>query len=140
MFGVVALLLLLAVPAFALVWSLSGSKGTRAKEAISVQGEPVQTMLPADPDAETTPIAGRNLFVSWKMTPRATFRMAGRVVGIMTYDDWQSAFVPLDLCLAWGDLGDPASSVPTRKSIASSSRRAFCPAPPPASRQIGRSP
>lgn len=43
----------------------------------------------------------------WELTPRADFKVAGRVLTRKTYNnDWQSEASPLDLAIGWGELND----------------------------------
>lgn len=81
---------------------LSGPKGTAVSEAISAIEDPVQIMLPA-----AEPIIWSDEAYTWQMVPRATYRIAARVIRRKHYTDWESKFIPWDLALGWGQVSDP---------------------------------
>lgn len=96
--GFLCLLLVL----FAAYVLLSGPQGTVVSETISVTEDPVQVMLP-----DTDPIIWSDEDYSWEMVPRATYRIAARVIRRKHYTDWESKFIPWDLALGWGQVSDP---------------------------------
>lgn len=87
---------------FAAYVLLSGPKGTAVSETISATEDPVQVMLPA-----AEPIIWSDEDYMWEMVPRATYRIAARVIRRKSYADWESKFIPWDLALGWGQVSDP---------------------------------
>ena len=45
---------------------------------------------------------------TWRVIPRAGYRISARVLQRTVYDDWQADFSPVDLALGWGFMSDPA--------------------------------
>lgn len=79
---------------------------SRPRARLDPTGEPQQTLL-----TEVEPIAPITLEEAgyiWTMYPRAEYQITGRVLVATAYDDWQAHFVPIDVALGWGNLGDPA--------------------------------
>lgn len=67
--------------------------------------EPVQTPLrSSEPDP---PITLETADATWRMIPRADYRIAARVLHDSWYDDWQATVVPVDLALGWGTMSEP---------------------------------
>jgi hypothetical protein len=81
----------------------SGPQGVAAQEVVDATAVPVQQDLPT---AEPIILGSRGY--TWRMYPRAEYRIAARVIGSKSYWDWQSQFAPLDLALGWGQMSDPA--------------------------------
>jgi len=54
--------------------------------------------------AET--ITGETNGIQWAMHPRATFKIAARVLGNKRYHDWQASIMPRDLALGWGEMSE----------------------------------
>jgi len=44
--------------------------------------------------------------IQWSMHPRATFKIAARVLGNKRYHDWQASIMPRDLALGWGAMSE----------------------------------
>lgn len=84
---------------------VAGGGQLGARGAVDATTYPRQVSLAQD---EITPIVWEQGNYTWTVTPRARYRIAGRVLSQKGYDeDWQSEIVPLDLALAWGELSDP---------------------------------
>lgn len=71
---------------------------------LSAEDEPLQQILDAQA-AEAITLEREGAV--WRMTPRAEYRIAARVLHSRQYDDWQSSFVPVDLALGWGMFSEP---------------------------------
>jgi hypothetical protein len=85
-------------------WVAGGSR-LGARGALDPTTYPRQLELAV---AEAAPIVWQQGNFTWTVTPRARYRIAGRVLSHHDYDqDWQSEIAPLDLALAWGELSDP---------------------------------
>ena len=82
--------------------------GILTQEAIDLQDDPVQTDIP---EAEATPIKRKDWFFTWTILPRAQYQISARVLVNQEYSsnifDMRSRLCPLDIGLAWMDLGDP---------------------------------
>jgi len=81
---------------------LSGPKGTPVSEPVIATEDPVQTLLPA-----TDPIIWHDEESTWHIIPRATYRMAARVIKRKRYSDEESSLIPWDLALGWGQISEP---------------------------------
>jgi hypothetical protein len=81
----------------------SGPEGVAVQEVIDATAVPVQRDLPT-----AEPIILDSRGYTWRMVPRAEYRIAARVIGSKSYWDRQSRFAPLDLALGWGRMSDPA--------------------------------
>jgi hypothetical protein len=52
------------------------------------------------------PVAWQRAGYTWRIYPKASYKIAARVLHRRAYDDWQADFVPLDLALGWGEIVD----------------------------------
>lgn len=83
----------------------SRSVGSPTEEWVDTTAAPIQTNLVT---GEVAPIVWQRGNFTWTLIPRARYQIAARVLGNKAYNrDWQSPVAPLDLALAWGELGDP---------------------------------
>lgn len=67
--------------------------------------DPLQTPLASS--KLVTPITLEKAGATWRMTPRADYRVAARVLHSRRYYDWQAKFSPVDLALGWGTISEP---------------------------------
>ena len=67
-------------------------------------GDPLQT--PLSSSEPVTPITLEKAGATWRMTPRAEYRVAARVLNSRRYHDWQARFTPVDLALGWGKVSE----------------------------------
>jgi hypothetical protein len=81
----------------------SRPEGVAVQEAIDATAVPLQKELPT-----AEPIVLDSRGYTWRIYPRAEYRIVARVIGSKSYWDWQSQFSPLDLALGWGQMSDPA--------------------------------
>lgn len=73
--------------------------------AIAVSDEPTQVVLPESKSVAAITLEHSDII--WQMFPRAKYRIAARVLHSKQYDDWLANFVPVDLALGWGGIGEP---------------------------------
>lgn len=80
-------------------------RGTATTELVDPWQEPLQTMFEGDVE----PIILEGWRSQWVLTPRATFRVDGRVIGNQPYF-WRSSgsHMPRDIAIVWGELSDPS--------------------------------
>lgn len=74
--------------------------GVTTQQSIDATQEPVQNYLPTPKliTIEQSPS-------TWTLIPRASYRIAARVISARTYSaDWWDPVSPMDLALGWGDL------------------------------------
>jgi hypothetical protein len=87
-------------------WNEFGPTATSAPQSLITLADPVQTAVVP---AQIPPIVWEKAGYVWEITPRAIYRVNGRILGHKAYHmDWQSPAVPLDLALGWGEMADPA--------------------------------
>jgi hypothetical protein len=72
---------------------------------LQVTDSPIQTRVTGE--AANATVWEEN-GMTWTMQPRASYRIAARVLGNKPYYDWQSSVSPRDLALAWGDMSNPS--------------------------------
>lgn len=77
-------------------------QGAAVNEAANPMMDPLQMGLNIQ-----EPILLQEDNVTWQMNPRAEFSISARIVGKKEYRDWQAAFAPIDLLVAWGELSNP---------------------------------
>lgn len=73
-----------------------------ASEALKITPHPQQTMLIA-----SEPITLEKEGIVLKILPRAQYEITARVLHSQPYSDWQATFVPVDVALGWGRIGNP---------------------------------
>jgi hypothetical protein len=79
--------------------------GTPVREGFSAENDPVQEEVDSDAGR---PIVWERSGKGWRITPRANYRIAARVLHTERYRfGWQSSFSPVDLALGWGKISDP---------------------------------
>jgi hypothetical protein len=79
-------------------WNWYIGRPVHPPDGILAPAEPVQT----DVEAMPTYRVGR-----WNLTPRASYRITARVLGVERYHfDFLAALVPEDLALGWGPMSD----------------------------------
>lgn len=103
--AIIAVLSLLGLAALLLPDSLfSGIEGHSVAETVDATQEPVQDLL-----LYLEPITIEQSPYTWKLTPRARYQIAARVLHTRHYSfDWMSGVSPLDLALGWGELSQNA--------------------------------
>jgi hypothetical protein len=79
-----------------------GPQGIEVNEAVNPMVEPFQRII-----VTQEPVLGQEDTLTWKIHPRAEFSISARIVSKREYEDWESAFAPLDLLVAWGELSNP---------------------------------
>jgi len=90
---------------YALFFLTTRTRGVAIHEVIPVENDPEQVNIDS---AEEHPTTLQRSGIQWKITPRAEYRIAARVLHRERYYlDWQSSFAPVDLALGWGSLADP---------------------------------
>ena len=67
--------------------------------SLSPVDEPLQQRVDA---GSAEPIVLQRDGVQWRLTPRADYKIAARVLHRKQYDDWQASLSPIDLALGWG--------------------------------------
>lgn len=99
--AIVAVLALLGLAALLLPDTLfSGVEGGAVSEIVDATQEPIQNNL-----LYLEPITIEQSPYTWKLTPRARYQIAARVLHTRDYAfDWMSGVSPLDLALGWGQL------------------------------------
>lgn len=96
--------ILLAGSLFAV--SLLRPATTATREWQPARDEPQQTLLSLS--ESVSPITLEAEDATWRMFPRANYRVAARILHNTWYDDWQARFAPVDLALGWGKISEPA--------------------------------
>jgi hypothetical protein len=81
----------------------NGPPGKTADDVIDPTLEPIQTMVT---NREDFYYQGGD--VRWRLNPRATFIIAGRITSSKRYHDEQGELLPYDLIMTWGELSNPA--------------------------------
>jgi hypothetical protein len=56
---------------------------------------------------EVEPLTFGRLDFTWRVYPKAGYRISARILQITKYDDWQAEFSPVDMALGWGLMSDP---------------------------------
>jgi hypothetical protein len=92
------MLLVIGLSLAATIRPLSGL----ASEALKITPQPQQTMLVA---AESIVLEKEGIVL--KILPRARYEITARVLHSQPYSDWQATFVPVDVALGWGRIGNP---------------------------------
>ncbi len=103
-----AILVVLSLTAVLGIFLLSRPEGTAVSaSALLLQPteNPVQSGLRG---ASAEPLVWEESGAIWTLQPKATYQIAGRVLGNKPYSDWESSTVPRDLALGWGEMSDPA--------------------------------
>lgn len=73
-----------------------------SQEVLDVKKDPIQNNL-----STVEPIVIEQPSFIWKLTPRAEYLIAARIISKKEFtDDWLADVSPLDLGLGWGDLSD----------------------------------
>ena len=79
----------------------TGPKGVPTTDQYQLEDEPVQGKVSSDEIPFTLDLSG----YKWTVTPKAEFRIAGRVLSTERYRmEWQSTLSPIDIALGWGRL------------------------------------
>ena len=79
-------------------WNWFASRPVHPADGVLAPDDPVQVEI----SAATRQVHGR-----WQLTPRATYRINARILGIERYRfDALAALVPEDLALGWGPMSD----------------------------------
>ena len=78
-----------------------GPQGIEVNEVVNPMVEPFQRII-----VTQEPVLGQEDTLTWKIHPRAEFSISARIVSKKEYRDWISAFAPLDLMVAWGELSN----------------------------------
>lgn len=79
----------------------TGPRGIPTTDQYQPEEEPVQEKISSDETPFTLDVKG----YKWTVTPKAEFRIAGRVLRTERYRmEWQSTLSPIDLALGWGKL------------------------------------
>lgn len=100
-----AALSLAAILGFLLLFQPRSTAVPQDLSLLQPTDDPIQSSVTGE---AANPIVWEENGMTWTMQPRASYRIAARVLGNKRYSDSQSGVAPRDLALGWGDMSDPS--------------------------------